>query len=91
MIDPVRVLIHDGKYEQTVERDYAVAMDLEILEGEPVMAHGRLRGITRAGGRRVKPRTTLPRAGSANNPEPADDLVGEEPGGVAADDQSKEG
>ncbi len=60
MKDPVRAI--EGDVEITVEREYAQAMSLEILPDEPVYAHGRLRGVTRVGGRQIKPKVNLPKA-----------------------------
>lgn len=78
MKDPVRV--RTSNCEMTVEREYAEVFELEILD-EPVIAHGRLRGVTRRNGRPVKPKANLPKA----THKPTSTSAGGESGGVAAD------
>lgn len=69
MKDPVAVDL-DGKFGQVVDRDYAEAMGLTILDDEPIYAHGRFRGVFRLDGRRIKPRA--PRKGAKAIPTTTD-------------------
>lgn len=65
MNDPVAVDL-DGKHGQVLDRAYAEAMGLTILDDEPTHAHGRLRGVFRLDGRRLKPKVRVrPATGGA--------------------------
>lgn len=61
MIDPVAVAIND-KFGNVVERAYADALGLTVLDDQPVIAHGRLRGMFRLNGRPIKPKVRKGRA-----------------------------
>lgn len=60
MNDPVRV--RRDHHEKTVERATAERKGWHILEDESAYEHGRLRGTTRIGGRKIKPKENLPPA-----------------------------
>lgn len=57
MADLVRVRI--GDFEKNVGKAFAEAKGLEVLEEPTTNGDGSLRGTTRAGGRRVKPKTSV--------------------------------
>lgn len=74
MRDPVLVLLPRPKglaeLEQVVEREYAEANELKIIDG-PIYHNGRLRGVTRKDGRPFLPPTDLasiPASNVTSNP-----------------------
>lgn len=89
MRDPVVVVLprkgNKADLEQVVEREYAEANKMKILEDAPLYQHGRLRGVTRKDGRPMKPVTDLASIpASKTTSKPAD---GEPDGGSAVTPQ----
>lgn len=82
---PEFVRARSGDIETTVTREYADVMGLEVLDGEPLYAHGRLRGATRSGGRRIKPRALPKKRAAIPTTDSASTPADGETGGVAAD------
>ena len=85
MQDPVAVRLPASKFGKVVEREYAEVMELEVIDGEPTYAHGRLRGLFRLDGRPVKPETDLSPASQKSSRKSAE----ETDGGVAAGEKEK--
>lgn len=86
--DYVAVELGDGKHGSVVSADYAKAFDLKVLKDEPLIAHGRLRGVFRLDGRPTKPKASLPKA--IPTPKTSSEPAGGEPDGVAVEKNIKE-